>query len=59
MTPTFGSAPAGDGFENSLSGLTALKSVTDIIYFVTYKEYLFYNNVKKEDIYLIKNFDDI
>lgn len=47
------------GFENSLSGLAALKSVTDIIYFVTYKEYLFYNNVKKEDIYLIKNFTDI
>lgn len=47
------------GFENSLSGLESLKKVTKIIYFLTYKDYLFYNDVKKEDIYLIKNYNQL
>ena len=47
------------GFENSLSGLLSLKKVTSIIYFVTYKKYLFYKEVKNEDIFLIKNFMDL
>ena len=47
------------GFENSLSGLESLKCVTNIIYFVTYKDYLFYNIVKKEDVFLINDFNDI
>ena len=44
------------GFENSYSGLTSLQGVTDVIYFITYKDYLFYNKIKKEDIFLIKDF---
>jgi dTDP-4-dehydrorhamnose reductase/beta-phosphoglucomutase-like phosphatase (HAD superfamily) len=47
------------GFENSISGLKSIKNVTDIIYFVSYKEYLFYDNIKNEDVFLIKNFNDI
>ena len=47
------------GFENSICGLKALQQITKIIYFVTYKDYLFYDNIKNEDIYLIKNFNDI
>ena len=47
------------GFENSLSGLKSIQNITDIIYFVTYKDYLFYDKVKNEDIFLIKNFYDI
>jgi dTDP-4-dehydrorhamnose reductase/beta-phosphoglucomutase-like phosphatase (HAD superfamily) len=47
------------GFENSISGLNSIKNVTDIIYFVTYKEYLFYDKIKNEDVFLIKNFNDI
>ena len=47
------------GFENSISGLKSIKNVTDIIYIVTYKEYLFYNEIKNEDVFLIKNFNDI
>jgi S-adenosylmethionine synthetase len=47
------------GFENSLSGLKSLKNITKIIYFVTYKEYLFYEKILNEDIFLIKNFNDI
>lgn len=47
------------GFENSLSGLESIKHVTDKIYFLTYKDYLFYDKVKNEDIFLIKNFNDI
>ena len=47
------------GFENSLSGLESIKNVTNIVYFLTYKEYLFYDKIQKEDIFLIKNFYDI
>jgi S-adenosylmethionine synthetase len=47
------------GFENSICGLKALQNITKIIYFVTYKDYLFYDDIKNEDIYLIKNFNDI
>ena len=47
------------GFENSICGLKALQKITNIIYFVTYKEYLFYKDIKNEDIYLINNFNDI
>jgi beta-phosphoglucomutase-like phosphatase (HAD superfamily) len=47
------------GFENSLSGYEALKNVTDKIYFITYEEYLFYDDIKKYDLFLIKTFNDI
>ena len=47
------------GFENSLSGYQSLKNVTDKIYFITYENYLFYNNIKNEDVILINTFYDI
>jgi dTDP-4-dehydrorhamnose reductase/beta-phosphoglucomutase-like phosphatase (HAD superfamily) len=47
------------GFENSLCGLKSIENITKIIYFVTYKEYIFYNQIKKEDIFIIKDFYDI
>ena len=47
------------GFENSICGLKALEDVTNIIYFITYKEYIFYEQVKKKDTFLIKHFKDI
>jgi S-adenosylmethionine synthetase len=47
------------GFENSISGLKSIKNVANIVYFVSYKEYLFYNKIKDEDVYLISSFNDI
>jgi len=47
------------GFENSLSGLESIKNITNIIYFITYKEYLFYDKIKNDDVFLINNFYDI
>ena len=35
------------GFENSICGLKALQQITKIIYFVTYKDYIFYKIYKK------------
>lgn len=47
------------GFENSYSGLSALQGVTELIYYVTYPEYLFYSKIKKEDIFMIKDFSQL
>ena len=47
------------GFENSYSGLIALQGVTKLIYYVTYPEYLFYLKIKKEDIFMIKDFNQL
>lgn len=44
------------GFENSLVGYESLKHITDKIYILTDKNYLFYNELKKKDVYLIDNY---
>ena len=47
------------GFENSFSGLKSIQNVTNHIYFITYQNYLFYQKIKEEDVFLIKNFNNI
>ena len=47
------------GFENTFNGYNALKSEADCIYFITTKDSINYNKIKKEDIYLISSFDQL
>ena len=44
------------GFENTLTGLKSIKSVTDCIYFITDKSNDNYKYAKKVDMYLINDF---
>ena len=44
------------GFEDSIIGFKSLKNITHIIYILTNKHYMYYNDIKKEDVYLIENY---
>lgn len=44
------------GFENTLNGYEAIKNIVDYHYFITNKSSYIYNKMKKEDIYLIKDY---
>ena len=44
------------GFEDSIVGFKGLKNITDIIYILSNKDYMYYNDIKKEDVYLIENY---
>jgi S-adenosylmethionine synthetase len=47
------------GFENTINGYTAIKGKVDCVYFITSKDSVNYNKMKKEDIYLISSFEGL
>jgi len=44
------------GFENTINGYESIRNEVDHIYFITNKDSITYNKIKKEDIILIPNF---
>lgn len=46
------------GFENTINGYNALKNHSKCIYFITNKENYNYNYIKKEDVFLYKDFNN-
>jgi dTDP-4-dehydrorhamnose reductase/beta-phosphoglucomutase-like phosphatase (HAD superfamily) len=44
------------GFENTLNGYESIKEMVNYHYFITNKSSYIYNKIKKEDIYLIKDY---
>jgi beta-phosphoglucomutase-like phosphatase (HAD superfamily) len=47
------------GFENTLNGYNAIKNEVVCVYFITDKNAVNYNKIKKEDIYLISGFEEL
>ena len=45
------------GFENTINGFNAIKNEVNCVYFITTKNAVNYNKIKKEDVYLISNFE--
>jgi dTDP-4-dehydrorhamnose reductase len=47
------------GFENTMSGYQAIKNQVNMVYFITNKQSMIYDTIKKEDIYLLPNFHSL
>lgn len=47
------------GFENTINGFNAIKNEVNCVYFITAKNTVNYNKIKKEDVYLISNFEGL
>ena len=47
------------GFENTLTGYQSIKENVDRVYFITNKDSLVYDTIKKEDIYLLPNYHSL
>jgi beta-phosphoglucomutase-like phosphatase (HAD superfamily) len=44
------------GFENTWNGLQSIRSVTNVVYMITNKDSPSYPRLKKEDVYLLKEY---
>uniref|UniRef100_A0A6C0KPI8 RmlD-like substrate binding domain-containing protein n=1 Tax=viral metagenome TaxID=1070528 RepID=A0A6C0KPI8_9ZZZZ len=47
------------GFENTLTGYRSIKESVDRVYFITNKDSVAYDTIKKEDIYLLPNYHSL